>query len=920
MINLFSMTLHAQIMEDGSFFLYFTDQDHKGVSADMWKHSVFLWHGPSFYGTLLEKDKKDGQEGILLSPAFALSFFCHSTDDHILGYGMSSEARMYKKSARAVQEAIDHEQFKPDFSSWKEGKMAWKADHLTSIEQHWLSSAVNEIIEKDEEVKDVWEELIASYPLLKPSSGNAYVFDEQDWHEKIGWMQSTTPFSFLLRLQEPETDEAFWKLETLLRDQQTHAILPFSNGLPEEWKGYESFIERQLHVIQTLVPELFSRNADIKSSLSEEEVWKFLTQWSLSLLEAGMEIQLPSWWQAVKEAQLSLKASLRDSEPSHRLGLVGMQSLLDFNWQVSTGGVHLTEEQFLQLVEQKRRLVQVDGQWIPLDPVFVKHVQRLMTKAKKEGLRFFDVLEQELTQQEKKRITLEDAELKQPFASIQIEVTETFTKLVNQLNDYTSLPEKTIPKSFLGALRPYQQQGVNWLLFLRELRLGGCLADDMGLGKTVQLLAYLCYVHAHEKTNPFLIVCPTSVIGNWQKELEKFAPHLRVYTHYGPKRGSGETFLEKIQKADVVITSYPLLSIDVEDLSEPLWGAVILDEAQHIKNAQTKQARAARKLKSNHNIALTGTPIENRLTELWSIFDFMNPGYLGSLNRFKTKFATPIEKQQDKEQIQKLQKLVRPFMLRRTKQDQEVALNLPPKQEQKEYVSLTLEQASLYEQLVKDTFAEIQTLTGLERKGVILKLLTRLKQLCDHPSLYLKESRPKQILVRSLKLKKLLELVEHVRLQNESCLIFTQYIEMGHMIQQTLEKALGEKVLFLHGSLSKDARDRMISAFQEKKAHVFILSLHAGGTGLNLTAANHVIHFDRWWNPAVENQATDRVYRYGQTRFVHVHKLITLGTIEEKIDQIIEKKMTLNEQIIQHEQWITELTDSELEELFSISG
>ncbi|MFC3886454.1 DEAD/DEAH box helicase [Bacillus songklensis] len=917
MIDLFSMTLHAQMMEDGSFFLYFTDQDHKGVGADMWKHSVFLWHEPSFYGTLLEKGKKDGQEGIILSPAFALSFFRHQADDHILGYNMSSETRMYKRSAEAVHKAIESESFEPDFSSWKEGKMAWKADHLTSIEQQWLSSAVNETIETDEEVKDVWEELVASYPLLKPSAGDVYVFDEQDWHEKVGWVQSAIPFSFLLRLQEPETDGEFWKLETLLRDQQTHTIYSFSDKLPKEWEGYEPFIDRQLYIIQTLVPELFSRKADIKSSLSEEEVWKFLTQWSLSLLEAGFEIQLPSWWQAVKEAQLSLKASLRDSESSNRSGLVGLQSLLDFNWKISTRGINLSEEQFLQLVEQKRRLIQINGQWIQLDPVFVKHVQRLMTKAQKEGLRFFDVLEQELTHQEKNQVMLEDGELKHPFSSIQIEVTETFAKLVNQLHDYTSLPEKCIPPSFLGALRSYQQQGVNWLLFLRDLGLGGCLADDMGLGKTVQLLAYLCYVHTHEKTNPFLIVCPTSVIGNWQKELEKFAPHLRVYTHYGPKRWSGDTFLEEFKKTDVVITSYPLLSLDVDDLSKPIWGAVILDEAQHIKNAQTKQARAARKLKSTHNIALTGTPIENRLTELWSIFDFMNPGYLGSLNRFKTKFATPIEKQQDKEQIQKLQKLVRPFMLRRTKQDEEVALNLPPKQEQREYVSLTLEQASLYEQLVKDTFAEIQKLTGFERKGVILKLLTRLKQLCDHPSLYLKESRPKQIAERSLKLEKLLELVEHVRLQNESCLIFTQYIEMGHMMQQTLEKALGEKVLFLHGSLSKDARDDMIAAFQEKKAHVFILSLHAGGTGLNLTAANHVIHFDRWWNPAVENQATDRAYRYGQTRFVHVHKLITLGTIEEKIDQIIEKKTALNEQIIQNEQWITELTDGELEELFS---
>lgn len=917
MIDLFSMTLHAQITEEDSFFLYFTNQKKDAISADMWKQSVFLWHEPSFYGTFLSSIKKDGQDGVLLPPSWALSFFRHSTDDHILGYHMSTEAQLYKESANKIYDIIQEGRFEPDFSAWQEGEMSWSAEHLTPLELRWLSGAVNETIETDEETNKVWEQLISSYPLLKPSGRPSHVFDEQDWLEKIGLNERNTPFSFLLRLQEPEGDGDFWHLDVLLRDERTYELLSFPDAFPDEWKEYESFIDRQFHMIQTLVPALFDRRTGLKSSLSEEEVWKFLTDWSLTLLETGFHIQLPSWWQAVKETQLSLKASLNESGSYERSGLVGLQSLMDFNWKISTGGIDLSEEQFKRLVDEKRRLIQIDGQWIQLDPLFVKQVQRLMTKAKKEGLRFFDLLEQELAQEEKNVLLLEEKETKRPFSSIKIEINETFTTLIKQLTDYTSLPKRRVPPSFLGELRPYQRQGVDWLIFLRELGLGGCLADDMGLGKTVQLLAYMSYIHEQENPNAFLIVCPTSVLGNWQKEIEKFAPHLHVYTHYGPRRRNGEEFLTEIEKADIVLTSYNILSMDIEDLSMPVWGAAILDEAQNIKNAQTKQSRAARKLKAGQHIALTGTPMENRLTELWSLFDFINPGYLGSLSRFKTRFVAPIEKQQDTEKIEKLQKLVRPFMLRRTKQDQEVALNLPPKQEQKEYVSLTVEQASLYEQLVKDTFAELQKLTGFERKGRILKLLTKLKQLCDHPSLYLKENRPTRTLERSLKMEKLLELVENVRAQNESCLIFTQYIDMGQMMKVLLEQALGEEVLFLHGGLNKQTRDDLISAFQEQKTHIFILSLHAGGTGLNLTAANHVIHFDRWWNPAVENQATDRAYRYGQTRFVHVHKLVTLGTIEEKIDQIIERKSALNQQIIQSEQWITELTDSELEELFS---
>jgi SNF2 family DNA or RNA helicase len=389
-----------------------------------------------------------------------------------------------------------------------------------------------------------------------------------------------------------------------------------------------------------------------------------------------------------------------------------------------------------------------------------------------------------------------------------------------------------------------------------------------------------------------------------------------VYLHYGSNRLKEEAFAAKAKEADIVLTSYGLSHIDLAEFEMLIWSSIAIDEAQNIKNAQTKQSKAVRKLRGRHHIALTGTPMENRLSELWSIFDFTNHGYLGSLGHFQKKFVIPIEKDEKKDKVQQLQSLIRPFLLRRTKKDEEVALNLPDKLEQKEYCPLTAEQASLYEQLIHDTFAEIEKLSGFERKGLILQMLSRLKQLCNHPALYLKEkSATRQLLERSNKLEKLVELIDAVLEQGESCLIFTQYIEMGEMIKSTLKKKFGIEVPFLNGSVPKVKRDEMIERFQNQEFPVFLLSLKAGGTGLNLTAANHVIHYDRWWNPAVENQATDRAYRIGQSRFVHVHKMICTGTLEEKIDAMLEKKQFLNDQIIQSENWITELSTDELKDL-----
>jgi SNF2 family DNA or RNA helicase len=567
-------------------------------------------------------------------------------------------------------------------------------------------------------------------------------------------------------------------------------------------------------------------------------------------------------------------------------------------------------------VEEKRKLVYIRGRWIKLDPAFIQQIQELMKKAEQEGLTVRDVIEQELFKEEDPEI--DDLDDPRTFGKVQIELNRNWKSMIKGLRDLKQLPLKDVPEEFHGQLRPYQQLGMSWLLFLRQYAFGATLADDMGLGKTIQLITYLLKVKEAENTGPALIICPTSVLGNWQKELEKFAPSLSVYLHYGSNRLKGEDFTKEANGVDVVLTSYGLCHIDFEEFDSLSWSSISIDEAQNIKNAATKQSRAVRKLKGLHHIALTGTPMENRLTELWSIFDFTNHGYLGSLGQFQKQFVVPIEKEDEKSKIGQLQSLIRPFLLRRTKKDEDVALNLPDKLEQKEYCPLTAEQASLYEQLVKDTLDNVEKLSGIERKGLILQMLSRLKQLCNHPALYLKEERPDHLLERSSKLEKLQELIGFAIDQGESCLIFTQYIEMGHMIQRMLRDEFDIEVPFLNGSVPKQKRDRMISRFQDREFPVFLLSLKAGGTGLNLTAANHVIHYDRWWNPAVENQATDRAYRIGQKRFVHVHKFICTGTLEEKIDLMLDKKQALNDEVIQSDSWITELSTDDLRDLIHL--
>ncbi|WP_459501886.1 DEAD/DEAH box helicase [Bacillus sp. C1] len=912
------VTIRLQHVNQG-WFLWGEDKAGTLLPIEEWKQHAFTWHATSFFGTFLKEASYEGRSGIILTNVQAFEYIANRPMNSFAKLKMNGPVTALTNDAKELWNAFVTGSFIPDMKLWT-NHPAWKVNDISTDDEtlsSLFSQAVNESILQDTRSSDGWENakrLYEHYDFAKRQLAAA--MHEEDWFRKIGYIEDDLPFTIGLRLQEPQDDFEMWKLETIITTKRgAHRIYVYNgiDSLPKRWHNYEERIQETQEGFGKLIPWL-QENNHFRNELYETEAWNFLTEASNELLAAGVDILLPSWWQNLKATKPKLRVQLKQNT-NQTESFFGMNTLVNFDWRISTDGIDLSESEFFDLVEQNKRLFHVNGQWMRLDPAFIEEVKKLMKRADKYGLEMKDVLQQHLSNTAEAEIVEED----NPFTDIEIELDGYYEELFQKLLHIGDISKVQIPSSLQATLRPYQEHGVEWLLYLRELGFGSLLADDMGLGKSIQTITYLLYVKENNlQTGPALIIAPTSVLGNWQKEFERFAPNLRVQLHYGSNRSKGDSFKEFLQSADVVLTSYALAQLDEEELSTECWDAIILDEAQNIKNPQTKQSRAVRQLRANHKIALTGTPMENRLAELWSIFDFLNHGYLGSLGQFQRRFVSPIEKDRDEAKIQQVQRFISPFLLRRTKQDQTVSLNLPEKQEQKEYCPLTGEQASLYEQLVQDTLQNIQSLTGIERRGFILMMLSKLKQICNHPALYLKEEAPKDIVQRSMKTQTLMDLIENIKDQNESCLIFTQYIGMGNMLQKILEEKFGQRVLFLNGSVPKMERDKMIEQFQNGTYDIFILSLKAGGTGLNLTAANHVIHYDRWWNPAVENQATDRAYRIGQKRFVHVHKLITTGTLEEKIDEMLERKQSLSSAIITSDSWMTELSTDELKELLGV--
>ncbi len=436
------------------------------------------------------------------------------------------------------------------------------------------------------------------------------------------------------------------------------------------------------------------------------------------------------------------------------------------------------------------------------------------------------------------------------------------------------------------------------------------------------MIAYLLHERNRNPTSePALIICPTSILGNWLREIERFAPSLKTMIHHGSKRILDERFIGNTSNYDLIITTYNLAQRDFEVLSQFNWSTIIIDEAQNIKNPSTKQSRKIKKLSGDYRIALTGTPIENRLEELWSILEFLNPGYLGSLKEFKETYVSSSENKQNSLRLKQLARLVQPFILRRLKTDPTIIKDLPEKNEFKVYCSMTEEQCVLYEAVVKDLIKQLSDSQGITRKGLILAALTKLKQICNHPVQFMHESSI-DLQGRSGKLDRLIEMLSEVIENNEKALIFTQYAELGQLLRNYLQEVLDKDVLLLFGGTPQKEREELIKRFQstdEGSPNIFILSIKAGGVGLNLTAANHVFHFDRWWNPSVENQATDRAYRIGQKKNVFVHKFISVGTLEENIDRLIEQKKELADSVIgTGESWLTEMSTEQLREILSL--
>lgn len=659
---------------------------------------------------------------------------------------------------------------------------------------------------------------------------------------------------------------------------------------------------------------LLEAAAPTSLDLSDEEAQALLGEAAESLSAAGVTVHWPKELVRELTADGVLEPARRKGTQSSAESFLSSGGLLDFRWRVALGDQELTEEELERLVQAHRPIVRLRDQWVVVDPELVRRLRRA-AQSKTPSLTAIDALGAALTGSvevdgEQVQVTAGGAleELRSRIADPEADTT-TGTGAAGK--------RQRPPEALAATLRDYQLRGLNWLHRMTSLGLGGCLADDMGLGKTVTLIAlHLRRQERNATAGPTLVVCPASLLGNWEREIQRFAPAAPVRRFHGP--GRDLEGLDDGAKGGFVLTTYGTMRRDVERLAQQSWGLLVADEAQHVKNPHAHTAQALRAIPSRGRVALTGTPVENNLSELWSLLDWTTPGLLGTLTSFRDRYAKAVEGDRDEQAAARLAALVRPFLLRRRKSDPGIAPELPPKTETDQPVSLTKEQVSLYEALVRELMAEIEEKQGIARRGLVMKLLTGLKQVCNHPAQFLKEPANAKLPGRSGKLELLDELLDTVLAEDGSALVFTQYVAMGRLIERHLADR-GVDTIFLHGGTTVKRREEMVDAFQSGEKKVFLLSLKAAGTGLNLTRAGHVIHYDRWWNPAVEDQATDRAYRIGQTQPVQVHKLIAEGTVEDRVAEMLRQKRELADSVLgSGEAAFSELSDSELAELVTL--
>jgi SNF2 family DNA or RNA helicase/uncharacterized Zn finger protein len=706
---------------------------------------------------------------------------------------------------------------------------------------------------------------------------------------------------FVPVLQVEELEEGF-RVNVLVENKKSElaAPIPLETFMEErEYAPVRMGVMRDLSMMAEHFPQL---NRLIAGKGAEPLLFdsENFTEILLKILPTirlfGIKIQLPKALQKLLRPQLSMTLDSEEDGKVAASSVISLEAMLKFRWEVAVGDEHIDSEAFVRMVENYKGLVKIKDQYAYFDE---KEIKTLLEKLKNPpALDSNDLLQIALTEE---------------YNDTGVTLTKSAQKWMKSLlkNEAVALPER-----LSANLRPYQQRGYEWLYKNARLGMGSLIADDMGLGKTLQVITTLLKMKQEGafKKIKGLVVVPTTLLTNWSKEIAKFAPELRLHLYHGPGRS-----LTPLNEADILLTTYGVIRSEEESLSKQRWSVMVIDEAQNIKNPNTAQTKAVKKMKSGIKIAMSGTPVENRMSEYWSIFDFANKGYLGSLKKFVSDYAIPIEIDRDQHTLDKFKRVTEPFILRRVKTDKKIIQDLPDKIEIDQACTLTSEQAALYQSVVDQALRGIEgQKDGFKRSGLIFKMMTALKQICNHPTHYLKKggAQPEA----SGKTLLLLDLIRQILENGEKTLLFTQYEEMGTLLQTMFQEQLQLEVPFLHGGVSRKNRDEMVEDFQHNRStRILILSLKAGGTGLNLTAANNVIHYDLWWNPAVEAQATDRAFRIGQTKNVLVHRFITQNSFEEKINKLIQNKRELaNLTVTDGETWLGDLSNKDLRELVKL--
>ncbi|MCW3807216.1 DEAD/DEAH box helicase [Plebeiibacterium marinum] len=710
------------------------------------------------------------------------------------------------------------------------------------------------------------------------------------------------PYVPLIKIDDKPEENSF-EFQIWVEDRKDSLQKPISLNDFINNKAYNKFKTSLFQSLASLSHD-FSAIKPLISSSGKEQLFFDSDTFAEVLLNIlpivkllGIRILLPNSLKSLARPKASLKLESNSSGSTGK-SYFNLNEMLQFEWQIAIGDKTIPVGEFKKMVDGTSGVVNIKGEYVLVDQ---KEVSTMLANLDAEKqLSHAELLQSALTEE---------------YQEAKISISDTAKELINELLQSDRIAS---PAELNATLRPYQERGYQWLYNNSKVGFGSIIADDMGLGKTLQVISLLLQFknEGRFEKKKALIVVPTTLITNWQKEIERFAPQLLPHIYHGAKREF------KTDGCDLVITSYGMLRSDASKFQKVKWELVAIDEAQNIKNPGTEQTKAVKKLKADVKIAMSGTPVENRLSEYWSLFDFVNKGYLGSAKFFKKAFASPIENDNNGEQLERFRKITEPFILRRLKTDKSIISDLPEKIEHDCFIELAKEQTALYQNVVDSMMETLENTEedSIERKGLVLKMMTALKQVCNHPSQFLKKEDDRVEL--SGKTEMLIQLLRSICESDEKVLIFTQYKEMGQILVRILENVFDNKPLFLHGGVSRQKRDEMVEAFQTKKhKKIFILSIKAGGTGLNLTAANHVVHYDLWWNPAVEAQATDRAFRIGQQKNVLVHRMISKGTFEEKINEmLLDKKHLADLAVSTGEKWIGDLSNAELKDLVRMKG